>query len=91
MSNRKIVIPVKKDCYGYPEYCEVIRPYLDVFGMSYEEVDSLADSLCDGAALVLLAQAGFTLSDTEAEAVMCAVKNGAGLVCMDSTILCRHL
>lgn len=87
MSSRKIIIPVKKDCYGYLEYCELIRPYLDVFGMPYEEVDSLADSLCDGAALVFLAQAGLTLSDAEAQVVMCAVKNGAGLVCMDSTIL----
>ena len=87
MSSRKIIIPVKKDCYGYLEYCELIRPYLDVFGMPYEEVDSLAESLSDGAALVLLAQAGLVLSDGEAEAVMSAVKNGTGLVCMDGTIL----
>ena len=89
MEDRKVVVPVKKDCYGYLEYCELIRPYLDVFGMPYDEVETseLPDCISDGAALVLLAQTGLTLSDTEAEVLMSALKNGTGLVCMDGTIL----
>lgn len=89
MEDRKVVVPVKKDCYGYLEYCELIRPYLDVFGMPYDEVETneLSHRLSDGAALILLAQAGLTLSDAEAEAVVHAVKDGTGLVCMDGTIL----
>ena len=89
MADRKIVVPVKKDCYGYLEYCELIRPYLDVFGMPYDEVETkeLSDRLSGGAALVLLAQTGLVLSDKEAEVVMDAVKDGIGLVCTDGTVL----
>ncbi|MBQ8003613.1 MAG: hypothetical protein IJ299_00755 [Oscillospiraceae bacterium] len=89
MSNRKIVIPVEPERYGYSEYCELIRPYLDVFGMPYDELSpkELPACLSDGAALILLAQPGLTLSDDAAVAVMSALGNGTGIVCTDGTIL----
>ena len=83
MSNRNIVIPIKYGTYGYEAYRGLIRPYLDVFGMPYDEVElsSLSERLQDGAALVLIAQPDLILTEAAAKAIMGAVRNGAGLVC----------
>ncbi len=91
MSNRNIVIPIKPDCYSYDAYCGLIRPYLDVFGMPYDEVEvsTLPERLKKGAALILLAQPGLILSDDCANAIMATVKEGAGLVCTENASLCN--
>ncbi len=85
MSNRNIIIPVKYNTFGYDAYCELIRPYLDVFGMPYDEVElsSLPERLNKGAALILLAQPGLILSDDAAASIMDALKDGTGLICTD--------
>ncbi|MBQ9985556.1 MAG: hypothetical protein IJP38_04555 [Oscillospiraceae bacterium] len=91
MSNRNIVIPVKYNTFGYDAYCGLIRPYLDVFGMPYDEVElsSLPERLNKGAALVLIAQPGLILSDDAARTIMDALENGIGLVCTDTSALCN--
>lgn len=89
MNNRNIVIPVKYDTHGYRTYCELIRPYLDVFGMPYDEVESssLPERLRDGAALILLAQPGLILSEDVARAIMSYAESGIGIVCTDPSQL----
>ena len=91
MSNRNIVIPIKSNCYGYEAYCGLIRPYLDVFGMPYDEVElsALPERLREGAALILIAQPDLILTEDAAKAIMNTVRNGAGLVCtVNSALAC---
>lgn len=89
MNNRNIVIPIKPDCYGYEAYCGLIRPYLDVFGMPYDEIElpSLSERLEEGAALVLIAQPGLILTEDAAKAIRGALQNGTGLVCTENAAL----
>ena len=91
MSNRNIVIPIKVNTHGYREYSGLIRPYLDVFGMPYDEVEvsDLPERLKKGAALILLSQPGLILSDEASKAIMASVKEGVGLVCTDNASLCN--
>lgn len=89
MNCRKIIIPVQKNKCGYTEYCRFIRPYLDVFGMPYDEVEitDLEGRLSDGCALVLLAQKYLEISKSQVNAITEAAKGGAGIVCTDGSIL----
>ncbi len=89
MESRNILIPIKKDVFGYRNYIEYIKPYLDVFGMPYEEVapEDLSERLSRGAALVLLAQQGVSLDERAAQAVVAAIKDGCGLCAVYSSLI----
>ncbi len=89
MNNRNILIPVKFDTYGYTTYKEYIKPYLDVFGMPYDEVstEAIPEKLKDSAALILLAQPDIELSEAASVAIAEAVFNGCGLVTAYSSLL----
>ena len=82
-------MPIRQGCYSYDRYCEYIKPYLDVFGMPYEEVDEdcLCDRLDDGAALILLAQVDLRLSENASKKIARAVESGCGLFATSSSIL----
>ena len=89
MNSRNILIPIKKDCHSYNKYLEYIRPYLDVFGMPYEEIptSSLLETLKDDAALILLTQPDLELSPEESTAIFDAIESGCGLFATCSSIL----
>ena len=72
MSNRNIVVPIKYGTYGCEAYRGLIRPYLDVFGMPYDEVElsDLPERLRDGAALILIAQPDLILTEDAAKAIV---------------------
>ncbi len=82
-------MPVRRDCYSYGMYCEYIKPYLDVFGAPYEEIeeDFLCDRLDEGASLILLAQVDLRLSENASKRIVRALEDGCGLFATSSSII----
>lgn len=89
MNSRSILVLVRRGCNSYDRYCEYIKPYLEVFGVPYEEIDEdcLCDRLDDGAALILFAQVDLRLSANASKKIVQAVEDGCGLFAASSSII----